>query len=117
MSERITFKARDDWLRALAGAELSAMTRLIGMRLGLHLNCNTGRCDPSYAGLACEIGTSRSGAIRAIAALEASGWIEVDRHGGGRHRRNDFQLITPETVSPATPFSGPEKVSPARPFN
>lgn len=42
--------------------------RLVGIRLILHRNAGTGRCDPSYKALAAEVGVDRSTAIRAAGA-------------------------------------------------
>jgi hypothetical protein len=92
-----TFKQRDVWMRALvADHSLSPMTRLVGVRLGLHFNCKTGRCDPSYATLAAEVAISERSAIRAVSSLKAQGWIAVKQRGGGyRTYSNNFTLQTP----------------------
>jgi hypothetical protein len=100
------FTSRDRWIRgAAADPTLSPIARLVAVRLGLFLNCKTGRCDPSYGTLGREISISERSAIRAVAALEARGWIEVDRNAGGRRdNTNQFRLLTPAgRVTPVSP--------------
>jgi hypothetical protein len=119
VAERITtFKFRDAWIRALlADADLSDGTKIVGVRLALHLHVNSGRCNPAYLTLASGTGRYKRAAIRAIAALERGGWIKIDR-GNGRGRKNDFRLLTPaERVSPELPFESDERVTPETPFH
>jgi hypothetical protein len=100
------FTARDRLMRGVAADRvLSPTARLVAVRVALFLNCKTGRCDPSYGTLAREIGISERSAIRAIAALEARGWVAVERSAGGRRdNTNQFHLFTPaERVTPVSP--------------
>lgn len=69
-----TFKDRDAWIRGvITDKQLSAIERLIGVRLAEFLHTTTGRCDPAYETLASEIGVHRVSAIRAVAALAERG--------------------------------------------
>jgi hypothetical protein len=98
-----TFKDRDAWIRAVtADRRLSPSARLIAARVALHLNVETGRCDPAMGTLAEEVGMHRASAFRAVAALAAQGWIEV-AGTKGRHT-NSFRLILP-TVAPVRPLN------------
>jgi DNA-binding IscR family transcriptional regulator len=90
-----TFLSRQVWIeRVIARTDLSHPVKLIAVRLALHLNLKTGRCDPSYAALASGTGTNRRTAIRAAAALERAGLIAVEATVG-RGNVNTFCLIEP----------------------
>jgi hypothetical protein len=89
----------------IADTELSPITRLVAARLALHRNAETARCFVSYRTLAAEVGISERSAMRAIAALKARGWINVDP-GGGREKANDYHLVTPsERVTGVSRFT------------
>jgi hypothetical protein len=89
----------------IADTELSPITRLIAARLALHRNAETARCFVSYRTLAAEVGISERSAMRAIAALKARGWIDVDP-GGGREKANDYRLVSPsERVTGVSRFT------------
>jgi hypothetical protein len=90
------FKHRDTWIRqllAVDGGILSAGAKVVGVRIALHLNVETGRCDPSIGELVAGTGMSESTVRRMIHGLEDGGWLLVDR-SRGRHS-NSFELHTP----------------------
>jgi Helix-turn-helix domain len=90
-----TFRDRDDWIKhILAVGELSAAAKVVAVRLAMHLNVETGQCNPSIEKLVSGTGMSESTVRRMIRdELEAEGWIGVDRTRG-RHT-NSFDLRSP----------------------
>jgi hypothetical protein len=54
-----TFKERDAWMRAVLASNLSNGVMRLAVRLALHLNVETGRCDPGYDALSSELRLSR----------------------------------------------------------
>jgi hypothetical protein len=83
-------------MHALAAAsDLSTMAIRLALRLCVSFNCKTGQCDPGYRTLAKDMAVSDRSVFRAIAELEAGGWIAVDRTGGDNTRNNQFNLIIP----------------------
>jgi DNA-binding MarR family transcriptional regulator len=92
---------RYDWMAAvLADAELTQAQRLVAMRVALHLNAKTGRCDPGTRTIAVGTGCDRTTTIRAIKALVARGWITIERSRGWH--RNNMRLTTPNGGAPDT---------------
>jgi Helix-turn-helix domain len=63
------------------------------MALTLHFNCKTGQCNPRRETLAEEIGLSERQVGRAIADLEAAGWLMRKR--GGRDDTVNYTLCIP----------------------
>ena len=66
-----------DWMQARR--DLSLTAKLIGGRIGLHKNLETGRCDPGAGTLADEAGIHERAAFRAISELERKGCIAIER--------------------------------------
>jgi helix-turn-helix protein len=107
-----TFKDRDAWIRlmlAIDVATLSHGAKILGVRVALHLNVETGQCNPSMAMLAEGSGTSDSTVRRMLHELEREGWLGIDR-SQGRHA-NSFELRTPtlstgEGVQPCQQLEG-----------
>jgi hypothetical protein len=95
MSAPNTFKARDEWMRAiLADKALSPQAKLIAIRLALHLNIKTGRCNPTYDRLAKGTAYEAQRYVRRIVAqLVAAGWVEIAT-SRGRHA-NGYRLKSP----------------------
>jgi hypothetical protein len=90
--------ARDQFVNAiLADRKLGGMAVRVGVRLGMYLNCTHGQCDPGYPTIANALGVSERSVIRAVAELEARGWIEVDRADGCAN--NKFRLFVLESDS------------------
>jgi hypothetical protein len=106
-------KGRDRWMCALAAAsDLSTMAIRLTLRLCVSFNCKTGRCDPGYRTLAKDMAVSERSVFRAIAELEAGGWIAVDRTGGDNTRNNQFTLLIPSAqVTAVVTRSGDNMVS------
>jgi hypothetical protein len=88
-----------------ARADLTPAEKLIALRLALYRNVESGRCDPSLAGLANSAGVNVRTARRAIAKLEQLGLIVVERTPGGSGHRNYYHLIVPENGGSETPVS------------
>ena len=97
-----TFEDRDDWLKLLlAAGELSPAAKVVGARVALHHNVNTGQCNPAIGTLVLGTTMSESTVRRRIDELEVAGWLRVDRTRG-RHS-NSFELLA-TTLSNATGF-------------
>jgi hypothetical protein len=95
-----TFKDRDDWIRlflATDGEELSCTAKIVGARIALHHNIETGRCDPSLGELAHGTGMSDRNVRRMLRELEEKCWVRVQSRG--HHRSNSFELLVPEAVT------------------
>ena len=107
---------RDRWLCAvIAASGLSPITVRLAVKLGIFFNCKTGQCNPGYARLAREIGISRRSVIRAIAALEADGWIAIVRSDGHHDHKSEFTLFVPgERVSLDVTPTGDKDMSPVQ---
>jgi hypothetical protein len=103
---------RHNWMCAVVAAkERTETQRLWAVRLALHLNITTGRCDPSYRTLAAEVGVSERTSMRTAAALEAAGWLRIERTAGGSSRNtNKFQLLViPDAGETAADEAAPEQ--------
>lgn len=108
-----TFKDRDDWIRLFLAADgelLSCTAKIVGTRLALHHNIETGRCDPSLTELASGTGMSDRNVRRMLRELEQTGWVRVQ--GRGYHRSNSFELRVPEAEADRTLLSGQTDVRP-----
>lgn len=71
---------RMEWTDAMAfDAALTPAAFRVGAVIGHHLNRQSGEAHPSQATLAALTGLSARGVRQAIAALEARGWLVVDR--------------------------------------
>lgn len=78
-------------MRAVLGSDLSNGVMRLAVRLALHLNVETGRCDPGYDALSSELRLSRRSIIRDVAVLEQAGWVSVARWR--QHQTNQFSLL------------------------
>jgi hypothetical protein len=77
-----------------ARRDLSSVFRLVAWALALFRSVETGRCDPSYGGLAKRAGVSEITAKRAIAELESLKLIAVKRTAGGSSAsRNSYRFL------------------------
>lgn len=83
--------------KRLSGDErLSDAQFRVGMALLFTFhNTSTGQCNPSYRQLAEASRTSQGTVLRAIAALEAAGYIIAKRSDGGRNQRNSYLIKHP----------------------
>jgi hypothetical protein len=87
-----------------ARTDIKPAAKIVLLRLALYRNVKTGRCDPSYVGLATGAGVSERTAMRAIAEAKRKGLIAIER-GNGRGNRNQFRLvISNERVTRETGF-------------
>lgn len=76
-------KGRYMWMSDVAGdVRLSHATRLIGLRLAMHLNIRTGQCNPAMATLSAECAVSTRTVERAIRDLEQRGYVRRDSKAG-----------------------------------
>ncbi|WP_338689599.1 helix-turn-helix domain-containing protein [Bradyrhizobium sp. 26S5] len=109
-------KGRDRWLGAvIAASGLSPIAVRLAVKLGIFFNCTTGQCNPGYARLAREVAVSRRSVIRAIVALEAGGWIAVDRSDGHHDHKTEFILLMPSVrVTPDVTPTGDKDMSPVQ---
>jgi hypothetical protein len=92
-----TFRQRDVWICQMLATDnevLSIGTKLVMVRIALHLNVKKGQCYPSVSTLAKGTGICERHVPRVLAALERTGWITVTRSPG---RSNSFLLKTPPT--------------------
>jgi hypothetical protein len=80
-----------------ARKDLSAGVKVVALRLALFCNVQSGRCDPSIAGLGDGSNLSRSTVKRAIKRLEALNLIVVEHAPGGSGHRNRYHLLLPLT--------------------
>jgi hypothetical protein len=102
------FKHRDEWIRLLVAVEaqpagrpkkpgtdntLTASAKAVAVCVALHLNIETGRCDPSNEDLATGTGMSERNVRRMLRELEQSGWMKVEVRG--HHQYNSFELRVP----------------------
>jgi hypothetical protein len=102
---------RHRWIEAMMlDRRLTERTRLILSRLALHLNLNTGRCDPSTGLLAMEVSLRGSYDVaermvrRSLAQAENIGWIRRVRRQGGEKRwsqTNSYDLTVPPDIAAA----------------
>lgn len=99
---------RDRWMMVMMlDNRLNARDQIILVRLALHLNLKTGRCDPSVGLLASE--TSIDGrdaerqARRSLAKGEETGWIRRSFRFGGDTRKqsqtNNYALTIPSDIA------------------
>src|SRR5215831_14102516 len=92
---------RHNWIKAMMlDARLSDRDKTVLTRLALHLNLETGRCDPTIDLLALETSipgneqSARRIVRRSLARGDKLGWIErTGRHAGSRwNRSNSYRL-------------------------
>ena len=82
--------AHHRWMRAvMADHHLTPVASKIGVTLAMFAD-SAGRCHPGYDSLANAIDTTKRTAMKAVALLEARGWIAVDRTSGVVNR---YQLL------------------------
>lgn len=94
----VSLVERDAWIAAVLSSEgLSLGTKLVGTRIALHLNRQTGRCDPSVATLCSGVALTTRAVEKAITVLEKGGWLV---RGRGAHRSNKYVLRLPEGFVP-----------------
>lgn len=90
-----TFEERDDWMRSVLASKLPHAAARLAVRIALHLNVDSGRCDPSSPTLAAESNVGERSVYRLIDLLEHQEWITVTRING---RVNQYTLLYPTTA-------------------
>jgi hypothetical protein len=84
----------------LAHSALTFAQKAILIRLALHLNLKSGRCDPSIETIAVGVGVEDRAVQTAITKAQALGWLT--RHeGGGRGNTNSYSPRLREGHAPA----------------
>jgi Helix-turn-helix domain len=93
------------WERELlANPKLTAGRKIVLIRLALHLNLKTGRCNPSVQTLATGACVAERTVQTALSSAETLGIIER-AVGGGRTRTTSYTLVVrPKTVHGDAPF-------------
>ncbi len=86
------------WRSAVAESSLKPTLRHVALTLSLHMNERGGSAFPSLQTLANESGLHRATVCRALAELEALGWLSRTP-GGGRGRSTVYRATAPETVA------------------
>jgi hypothetical protein len=95
-SQPRSFKERDDWMRALVASDLPHAVVRAGICIAMHLNVDSGRCDPSYAALSAATRIKARTLYRLVPLLERSGWIAIQRLNG---RINQYVLTTAKAMT------------------
>jgi hypothetical protein len=108
-----TFPERDGWLHAMLAVSPKVLPHAaarLATRIALHVNIDTGQCNPSYKTLAEETGISERSIYRLVELLERIGWLVVERTTG---RANHFVLQTPaNSMAEVTPANSMAEVDP-----
>lgn len=96
---KMTFKERDSWMRAVARDDrLTAMQRLVALRMALFLRVDTGElpfkwdCLHAALGYRCSLGSLSN----AMKTLERLGWVVIVRPGRGQ--QNQYLLTLPAAL-------------------
>lgn len=105
-------KDRWAWIEAvIADGQLTPLARLVAVVLAQGFaNHETAECRPGLAALVQKVASSRASVMRALADLQAAGWLER-RGGEAPGRAAGYAFRRPEPVSKMRP----EPVSPVRP--
>jgi quinol monooxygenase YgiN len=88
-----TFLERDNWMRAMNASGEPRGARCLAFAIALHLNVETGRCDPGHKTLSKDAGISERSVERFVALLVRAGWLAITR--GGRGHTNSYVLLRP----------------------
>lgn len=93
------------WRGAIALSDLPRTTRAVAWALANYMNERGESAFPSVVRLCGDVGSergagpaSKSTVITALRLLEAEGWLEKVRSGGGRGNRSEWQARIPERV-------------------
>jgi hypothetical protein len=73
--------------------ELSLAEKVFGLRVALHYNCDSQRCDPSLKGIAERTGLKLRTVNSAKNKFVRSGRLLVVKNSGGRGIRNNYRLL------------------------
>lgn len=97
-------RARSEWMEGLlADPALADSAKVVALRLALHLNLATGRCDPSVERLAKGSGRQVRAVYSTISLLEQAGWIR--RTGRKGRHSNQYALSRPATLHDSAGFN------------
>ena len=115
-------RARFEWIEAaLAATDLAAGEKVVCARLGLHLNDETGLCNPSFERLRGGTGFKEVRSVkRVVASLVHKGWITYAENCGGNGNSNEYFLVLPPsrtvgTVTEKTPLDATATVTTGEP--
>jgi hypothetical protein len=102
----------NNWMRGVSDDKvIPQLFRFALLRLCLHRNSETGRCDPSHDTVAAEIGFKRHTILRAIDWGVRRGWL-VTKHG--QHRSN-YEFTFPVNLDAPTVARSSNSAAPRRP--
>lgn len=95
----------------MGAADLTPMARLVAVAMAQGFaNHETAECRPGLAALVRKVASSRATVLRALADLQAAGWLER-RGGEAPGKAAAYAFKTPQRVSSVTP----ERVSSVTP--
>lgn len=110
------FIKKSRWLDAMAvDRAIGQMEYRVGGVLGAHMNSDSGETFVGRDTIADILGVNVKSVDRAIATLEAAGYLNVVRDRG-RGRSNTYSMLLPEKATPVSRFN-PEKATPMSPFS
>jgi len=82
----------NDWRRAIRGANLPTVAKLVAYTLATYLDSQTLHAYPSQATLAADCGIQTRCLRKALSALKAGGWLATKQHRTGLHYFARFGL-------------------------
>lgn len=97
-----------NWMRGVADDKaITVVHRLILLRLCIHRDEKTGRCNPGYEMVADELGVERTTVFRAVDAGIRRGWLAPFPGHGGRIKRNFIFTFPPSNSGSSETVKGP----------
>jgi hypothetical protein len=101
----MTHSERYAWMEGvLAHSELTDAQKLVMIRIALHLNFSSGRCDPGLRTIAAGCRMSERAVRMAVTRAEGLGLLRRDIGGGAGHT-NAYRLAAPKTRNGGAGFS------------
>jgi len=98
---------RFKWIEDALASDLPDELKVLAVRIGLHKNNTTGRCDPSEDGLAEGTNKDPRTVRTQRRKLRALGWINYADNRGGRGKKTQHELTKPGPSH--VPLSEPAK--------
>ena len=110
MGKSLTYAEHFRWMQeVLAERAFTHAQKVILVRLALHLNLKSGRCDPSVETVAIGAAVKARAVQATIAQAQELGWL-IRHEGGGRGNTNSYTLhlkdadVTAKTLHSGAPF-------------
>lgn len=92
---------RYKWMEdILTDTSLGYGDKAVALRLALHQNLKTGRCNPSVQTIAAGVGMRARNAQYKLRNLEQGGWIERRMGGGGPRGTTQYDLVSVQSNAP-----------------